>query len=259
LYEDLVGKKFQAKGTISGVMKEDGKYTMMLKMDNGASILVFWEGERYEAFQEILQSGNRVRLVVDVLEGGLIHGLTASKLGRIVVSKSNIPKTYIEQNARYAPVDVKTLDAYERTVRYFNPKLSSANARKIASSILTYSKINNIDPRLVVSVIFVESNFEVDARSVKGAIGLGQLMPETARCMNVDPTKVEENIKGTTKYLRDCMEKWKNYPYMSVPLGLASYNAGPNAVARHGGIPPYSETQAYVNKVMKLYYKLCGK
>ncbi|MCS7234195.1 MAG: lytic transglycosylase domain-containing protein [Synergistetes bacterium] len=112
------------------------------------------------------------------------------------------------------------------------------------------SGIYDIDPDLVMAVISVESNFNPRLVSPKGAMGLMQLMPDTAREMGVsDPFDVEENIMGGVKYLRYLSEKYNG----DLELTLAAYNAGPAAVDKYGGIPPYKETQDYVKKVLSIY------
>ncbi|MGB9716285.1 MAG: transglycosylase SLT domain-containing protein [Thermodesulfovibrionales bacterium] len=108
----------------------------------------------------------------------------------------------------------------------------------------------NIDPLLVKAVIKTESNWNEWAVSRKGAIGLMQLMPATAREMNVNnPFNPEENIEGGVKYLRYLLERFNG----DLTLALAAYNAGPKWVEKFGFIPPISETKEYVRKVLSLY------
>lgn len=114
-----------------------------------------------------------------------------------------------------------------------------------------YAEKYRIDPTLVRAVIQVESDFNPSCVSHKGARGLMQLMPETAKRFGVkkihDP---EENIHGGIKYLAYLTELFRD----DLPRALAAYNAGENAVLRHGGIPPYNETQTYVKRAMTVYY-----
>jgi len=109
---------------------------------------------------------------------------------------------------------------------------------------------HNLDPLLVKAVIKVESNFEVEALSRKGAQGLMQLMPQTARELRVkDVWDPHHNIEGGVKYLRKMLDRFNN----NLSLSLAAYNAGPNKVKRYGRIPPYPETQRFVRKVISHY------
>ena len=104
-------------------------------------------------------------------------------------------------------------------------------------------------PELVESVIRVESNFEPRAVSPKGARGLMQLMPATAKLLGVqDMFDVGQNIEGGVRHLRGLLDRYSG----NVALALAAYNAGAAAVARHGGIPPFAETQAYVARILQL-------
>ncbi len=110
-----------------------------------------------------------------------------------------------------------------------------------------------LEPALLHAVISVESAYNPNAKSRKGASGLMQLMPDTARRYGVadifDPV---QNIRGGARYLRDLLRMFNN----DMKLALAAYNAGENAVVRHGKIPPYQETVAYVPKVLAFYKKL---
>jgi soluble lytic murein transglycosylase-like protein len=106
---------------------------------------------------------------------------------------------------------------------------------------------HGIDARIVKAVIQVESSFQPGARSPKGAMGLMQLMPKTARQYAArNPYDPRSNIEAGTKYLSQLLSKFE------LPLALAAYNAGEDAVRRFGGIPPYAETQAYVAKILSL-------
>ncbi len=126
--------------------------------------------------------------------------------------------------------------------------------KNIEALIGEYSKKNNLDENLVKAVIKTESNFNVQARSSAGALGLMQLMPQTAKSLGVNnPLDPEQNISGGTKYLKNMIDK-----YDSVELGLAAYNAGPGNVNKYGGVPPFDETQNYVKKVIKTTENLKG-
>jgi hypothetical protein len=108
------------------------------------------------------------------------------------------------------------------------------------------ARLHQIHPDLVKSVIAVESEFDQWAVSSKGARGLMQLMPDTARRLGVaDSFDARQNIFGGAQYLRSLLDQFGG----DLALALAAYNAGPNAVLRYGGIPPYRETREYVRKV----------
>lgn len=97
---------------------------------------------------------------------------------------------------------------------------------------------------LFLRLVQQESNWNPKAKSHKGALGLAQLMPQTAKSLGVDPTVPVENLEGGARYLARQFRKFGSWR-----LALAAYNAGPEAVEKHGGVPPYKETQAYVLKI----------
>ncbi len=106
---------------------------------------------------------------------------------------------------------------------------------------------NGIDPALLKGLVSQESGFDPNARSGAGALGLTQLMPGTAASLGVtNPLDPAQSLQGGAKYLRQQLDRFGG----DERLALAAYNAGPGAVQRYGGVPPYSETQNYVNSVM---------
>jgi soluble lytic murein transglycosylase-like protein len=104
----------------------------------------------------------------------------------------------------------------------------------------------DLSPRLLEAIAYVESRFNTKAISPKGAVGMMQLMPGTAAELGVDPHNPEENARGGADYLRKMVTMFGN----NVELAVAAYNAGPAAVLKYGGVPPYAETRAYVDAVM---------
>jgi len=134
--------------------------------------------------------------------------------------------------------------------RRLSARLLAAPTTKLAELIERYAGEHDLDPRLVQAVMQAESGYNPKALSTKGAIGLMQLMPATARELSVsDPWDPEQNVRGGVTYLKRMLDLFSQ----DVDFALAAYNAGPNAVLEHAGVPPYPETRAYVEKVRCLY------
>ena len=157
-----------------------------------------------------------------------------------------------------AATEIEVTRAADGTLMLISkPKVARAYVGSLPSSwpyrslIHHYARQNGLQPKLVAAVIQAESAFRSDALSHKGAQGLMQLMPATARELGVrnawDPA---ENIRGGTLYLKKMLDR-----FGSLELALAGYNAGPSAVEKYGRVPPYEETSHYVDKVLRLY---CG-
>ena len=134
-----------------------------------------------------------------------------------------------------------------------NTSAYTHNRKKFTPRINSLAQKYRLDPDLIHAVVTMESAYDPRALSKKGAVGLMQLMPGTARRYGVsDRENPEQNVRGGVRYLRDLLLQFR-----SVSLALAAYNAGEGAVQRHGNkIPPYPETQRYVYKVLTHYKKL---
>ncbi len=109
---------------------------------------------------------------------------------------------------------------------------------------------NGLPPALLHSVAQVESGYRQDAVSPKGALGIMQLMPQTAKEFRADPSDPVQNVDAGARYLRELLLKYLDDPYQ-LRKALAAYNAGPAAVDRYHGVPPYAETIQYVRKVLE--------
>ena len=113
-----------------------------------------------------------------------------------------------------------------------------------------------VDPILITSVMEAESNFHFESYSKAGAIGLMQIMPETAQTIGVNPYDFFENILGGVIYLGEQIKKFSSYGEYGITYAVAAYNAGPGAVIKAGGVPNYAETQNYVVTVARNYNKI---
>jgi len=150
--------------------------------------------------------------------------------------------------ARSAASEVNTyLDGRAQTHQTLNRAFT---AQDIDAAIDQAAARHNVDPSLVRSVVKVESNFNPNAVSRKGAMGLMQLMPSTARSLNVsNPFDPQQNVDAGVRHLRRLLDSYGG----DVSLSLAAYNAGSGAVARSAGVPHFRETQNYVRRITNLY------
>ncbi len=149
---------------------------------------------------------------------------------------------------------------YAQAARYFNKRLSDAEALLIADTLLRACAREGLAPQLAVALIACESSFNPRCVSRTGAKGLGQLMPSTAAGMGVtNPFDIRQNLDASIKLIAGHLRKFSDRPpWEQLALGLACYNAGSGAVAKYGGVPPYTETRNYIRKVTRLYLQLTG-
>jgi soluble lytic murein transglycosylase-like protein len=178
------------------------------------------------------------------------------KPGKIVISNSGARITAYRffGNIREALVSLRT----SRSLAYnpFGPSLFDSNATLhaplpayLTAAINDAAHAHGVDPRLLAAVAHHESGFNAAAVSRVGAVGIMQLMPDTARFLGVNAFDARENIFGGARYLRTLLDTFHG----DLDLTLAAYNAGPGAVQRYGGVPPYRETQGYVKNVRAAY------
>ena len=157
---------------------------------------------------------------------------------------------YKDENGVWHFTDIKKDTRYTLFIRSKDKK-PSQYIEEYEGIIKQATRRFNVDPSLVKAVIKAESNFDQKAVSRKGAQGLMQLMPTTADAMDVrNPFNPEENIYGGTRYLSLLLKRFKQ----DKTLAIAAYNAGPEAVEAHDGVPPYPETESFVAKVLD-YHK----
>jgi soluble lytic murein transglycosylase len=162
---------------------------------------------------------------------------------------------YVDANGRVQFTDTPTHGRWNMYKK--EGPVSATGARSYLDIIRRHANSYQLEEALVKAVIKVESDYRPGTVSKKGAQGLMQLIPETARSLRVsNPFDPSENIRGGSEYLRRMLDLFNN----DLELALAAYNAGPTAVKRYGGIPPYNETQNYVKRVKRYldHYRSAG-
>jgi soluble lytic murein transglycosylase-like protein len=135
------------------------------------------------------------------------------------------------------------------------PALAPTRSLDLRELVTRAAVRNGLPPEFLHSVAQVESGYRQDAVSPKGAVGIMQLMPQTAKDLQADASDAEQNVDAGARYLRQLLLMYIDDPYQ-VRKALAAYNAGPAAVDRYGGIPPYGETQRYVRRVLEVRRQL---
>lgn len=157
---------------------------------------------------------------------------------------------YIDANGVISLTNVPSDSRYRRIDRSSSRLHSTLSEAELEPTILRFSRRYQLPPALIRAVIKAESDFDARAVSHAGAVGLMQLMPQTALRLDVkDLYDPEDNIGGGTKYLRFLLDRFRG----DLPLALAAYNAGEHVVDRYRALPPIEETRRYVRKVLRYY------
>jgi soluble lytic murein transglycosylase-like protein len=191
----------------------------------------------------VLSNGFRIRADSHSADGAVVRLQTSQ--GVIEIQASSVAEFEQED---YTPPSPSPPKPTELVPDIQQPKLTP---RELVTRAAVQA---GLPPEIVHSVAKAESGYQPNAISPKGAIGLMQLMPATAAELNVDPHDPAQNAEAGARYLRDLLLKYENDPHQ-VSKAVAAYNAGPGAVDKYNGIPPYRETVDYVNRVLKEYEK----
>ena len=201
-----------------------------------------WMGAVMVARGDTTHAGHWFRLAL------LLHPSTAQAqyalawLGRL---GQPVAQTAVSVLGRW---DTNSPQSIAQFIRASNPGIAPKQAQWEGRAIHEAATQEGVDQRLMTAVVCVESAFDPGAVSPVGALGLGQLMPQTAAELGVNPHDPWQNLVGSARLLRIDREQFR-----TLPLTLAAYNAGGHAVRRYGGIPPYPETRSYVWKVLSIF------
>jgi len=159
---------------------------------------------------------------------------------------------YIDENGVMHFTNAPTSSKFKLFMRERKIFISKLDSNQFDPIITDASKKYGLEAPLIKAVIKAESDFDPNAISHKGARGLMQIMPMNFRLLKVEnPFDPHQSIDAGARYLRDMMDRYNG----KLNLSLAAYNAGPGAVDRHGGVPPYQETEEYIERVMRYYQR----
>ena len=196
-----------------------------------------------------MQTGTLTAILISAAVALPVSADTASVSSK---ARSTIFESQVDvldrRSARQYDYSTRLQPQTDFSVMPYLPKAGDARMRRIYQPLAEeMARKHRVPQSLFVRLVQQESNWNPRARSHKGAIGLAQLMPQTARTLGVNPHDPRENLEGGARYLRqqyDAFGSWQ--------LALAAYNAGPGAVQKYRGVPPYRETQNYVRKILCL-------
>ena len=292
----LVGlKSFEIRGTVSGVSRVDDLCYIMFRTDdeqiinirtrnlpdwltaNETVVRLLVKASRETDFSELvtnllsaapdaqvapIEASEKVKVEAAPRSTGSptsrsSSGLRGTITSRGVVKGGPAPRSWSVPKSEATPI-------YADFIKKRNPRLSDGQAYQIAEGVIGFSIEWGVDARLIMSILIVESGFNPNATSSSGAMGLGQLMPATAKGLGISqPYDATENLYGTVRTIRGHLERYHKKTggdgFQSLILALAAYNAGSGAVRKYNGVPPYAQTQNYVRKVISAYEQLTGQ
>ncbi len=282
--ETLIGTRVvEVKGIVKGTFKMSDKGAIMLERADGETLVVEAQTipdwlETNEVPARLLIKASRSEenaplktVLIGAAPESPIHSIELAadrKLAKEAVAARRKPAKIDRHEPARRTKDwslpaSQVTPYYRAFIKKENPKLSDYEADRIATGIVGFSIKYGVDARLIMAMVMVESGFDPhNTNSRSGAMGLGQLMPGTAKWMGVtDAYDSIDNLYGCVKLIRthlDTYKKQTGQDYQSLVLALAAYNAGDGAVRRAGGVPPYRETQAYIKRVIGIYRQLRG-
>lgn len=280
--DTLVGTRvIEIKGLVKGTFRAGGRQCIMLEKADGSTEVIdaekppswLYGGEipvrlLVRAHREDESSQLHVDLLcaaaeqdVNAVDVAAAKRREAEKKKQLSSRSSAVAKAPTPGREWNLPASEVT-PIYAGFIKRYNPRLANEQAFKIAEGVVGFSIRYGVDARLIMALLIAESGFNPRDTSHSGAMGLGQLMPGTAKDLGVsNPYDMTQNLYGTVKLLSQHLASYKaktGDDFQSLVLSLAAYNAGEGAVRRHGGVPPYRETQNYIRKIIGLYKGFAG-
>ena len=283
-FDGNAGKQVEVDGEVSGIISSR-RSGFLLRDADGDALVIFSNdadpdiavGHHLRVLALVPRHGTTLYGVAVTNAGGRLHQRVRRATANVGVNTVTpaaddaTPDSYTTPETPSGTVDLSAADntvtpmddtapidaalrakvlLYAAKIRHFNSHIGQETANQIAYGVLVKCPLYGVDPRLIFALLVQESRFNPHAVSRVGACGLGQLMPQTAAKLGVrDSFDIYDNLDGSIRYLKQQLDTF-NGDYR---LALAAYNAGPAAVIRHNGIPPFAETVNYVRVISTNY------